>query len=116
MIRAQRPANIEAVHVGHLRVEDDQIGQSGSGAFQRLLPGIRPHDRVPTRSENTLQRSRRPLLVIGDKDQGGRRRLVTVFHVKSAGMEGNGKIGIAAQTAELVRARPIPSTHYNIRP
>ena len=67
----ERAADLEAVHVRHLRVEDDHVGLGGAGPLKRLLPGVGAHDRVAARSEDALERSGGPLLVVGDQDQRG---------------------------------------------
>jgi hypothetical protein len=58
------------VHVGHLGVEDDHIRQLAPGAFQRLSAGERADDRESVGFEGALERPGRPLLIVGDQDEG----------------------------------------------
>ena len=64
-------ADLEAVDVGHLGIEDDEVGLRSSGALQRLLAGVGSHYREAIRAQDAFQRSCRPFLVVGDEDERG---------------------------------------------
>ena len=49
-IAAQRAADLEAVHVRHLGVEDDEVGLGGPGPLERLLAGVGPNHGVAVRA------------------------------------------------------------------
>jgi hypothetical protein len=66
-------------------IEDDEIGLRRPGSLERLLSGIGPHHRVPAGPQNALERPRRPLLVIGDKDEWSGPGLVSICHCVLAG-------------------------------
>ena len=68
-IVAQRTTDLVPMHVGHLGIENDEVRLRGTGAFERLLPGIGSHDGVAVGTEDALERARRPFLVVGDEHE-----------------------------------------------
>ena len=54
-IVAERPADLEAVDVGEVGVDDDDVRPGAAATLQRLLAGVGPQDRVAVGSEDALQ-------------------------------------------------------------
>ena len=68
-IAPELAADVEAMHVRHLGVQNDHIGTLGQGALQGLGAGERTEHREPVRLEGALQRSGGPLLVVRDQHE-----------------------------------------------
>ncbi len=67
----QGAADLEAVDVGHLGVEDQDVRAGVPGPFDGLTARVRPQHLIAVRAEDALERPDRPFLVVRDQDQRG---------------------------------------------
>ncbi len=84
-ILAQRPADLGPVHVGHLGVEDDQVGLGGACPLKRLLAGIGPQHGEAVGRQDALQRPGGPLLVVRDQNERRTCAPVSFCHLMGPG-------------------------------
>jgi hypothetical protein len=76
----QRAADLDAVHIRHLGVQDDHIRLGGARPIESLLPGIGAKHREPIRGKDTLERTGRPFLVVRDENQRRTGGLIAIVH------------------------------------
>ena len=69
LVRADAPADLVAVHLGHEDVEQDEADAARRNALERLGAGRGRHDVVPARSQHRLEQADVLRQVVDDQDR-----------------------------------------------
>ena len=68
-IFAKQATYFDAVQIGHLGIQNHKIRSRAERPIKRLLTGICTDHRIAIGSEDALERTRGPLLIIGQEDK-----------------------------------------------
>ena len=70
-IIAKRVTHVDAAHVGQPHVDHDQIGLCAANEPEKMATRVRSQDGVPVRTEDGLEGTRGPFVLVGEQNEWG---------------------------------------------